>query len=116
MEKAASPEDFHARINRDTLTVAVFTADWCPDCRFIDPFMPEIEAAYRDRITFVEVDRDDLFDICVDLGIMGIPSFVAFRSGREIVRFVSKLRKTRTEIERFLDRAVQVDEAMSGQR
>ncbi|MGZ7234442.1 thioredoxin family protein, partial [Streptococcus pyogenes] len=25
-------------------TVLFFTADWCPDCRFIYPVMPDIEA------------------------------------------------------------------------
>jgi len=113
MEKAANADDFRSRIGRDELTVAVFKADWCPDCRFLDFFFGEIEAAYRDRIAFLEVDRDEMLDTCIELGITGIPSFVAFRGGREIVRFVSKLRKTRPEVERFLDRAIEVDAALN---
>jgi thiol-disulfide isomerase/thioredoxin len=114
MDKAADAADFRSRIGRDVLTVAVFKADWCPDCRFLDLFMADIEEAFRDRIEFLEVDRDELLDLFIELDIYGIPSFVAFRGGREIVRFVSKLRKSRPEIERFLDRAIQVDAALSG--
>jgi len=92
--------------------VLVFKAEWCGDCRFIEPFMPEVEAAYADELDFCEVDRDELPKLAEELGILGIPSFVVFKEGREVVRFVSKLRKTREEIEAFLDRAVQVAKAL----
>ncbi|OUM95277.1 MAG: thiol reductase thioredoxin [Thermobacillus sp. ZCTH02-B1] len=114
MDKALNAEDFRNRIGRDELTVAVFKADWCPDCRYLDLFFGEIEEAYRDRITFLEVDRDAMLDELIELQVYGIPSFIAFRNGREIVRFVSKLRKTKPEIERFLDRAIEVDAALNG--
>ncbi|KYC58771.1 hypothetical protein B4098_2463 [Heyndrickxia coagulans] len=80
----------------------MFSADWCPDCRFLDPFMPEIEEAYSDY-TFVHVDRDKFLDLCADLDVYGIPSFVAFRDGKEIGRFVSKDRKTKEEVEKFIE-------------
>jgi len=92
--------------------VLVFKADWCPDCRFIEPFMPDVEAAYADELDFCAVNRDALPELAEELGIFGIPSFVVFKEGREVVRFVSKLRKTREEIEAFLDRAVQVAKAL----
>lgn len=113
MDKAASAQDFRDKIGRDILTVAVFKADWCPDCRYLDLFFGEVEEAYRDRIAFLEVDRDAMLDELIALGVVGIPSFIAFRNGREIVRFVSKLRKTRAEVERFLDRAIEVDAALN---
>ncbi|ETT82646.1 thioredoxin family protein [Viridibacillus sp. FSL R5-0477] len=83
-------------------TVFLFTAGWCPDCHFIDPFMPEIEEKFED-IQFVSVNRDDFIDLCGDLNIFGIPSFVAFENGEESGRFVSKDRKTQIEIEEFLE-------------
>jgi len=39
----------------------------------------------------------------IELDILGIPSFVAFDQGKEIGRFVSKLRKTKEEIIDFID-------------
>jgi len=112
MEKIRQEADYRARIGGDKLTVAVFKTTWCKDCHYIEPFMPDIERAYADSIDFIELDRDEFPDLCAELHILGIPSFIAFRQGQELVRFVSKLRKTREEIEQFLDRALQVADAL----
>lgn len=81
--------------------VLFFTADWCPDCNFIKPAMPVIEADFSD-FTFLLVDRDENLELAAELGIMGIPSFVAYQAGQEIGRFVNKDRKTKEEVESFL--------------
>lgn len=80
----------------------VFSADWCPDCRFIDPFMPEVEAKYE-QFTFYYVDRDKFIDLCVQLDVFGIPSFIAYNNGQESGRFVNKDRKTQEQIEAFIE-------------
>ncbi|WP_283678285.1 thioredoxin family protein [Lentilactobacillus sp. Marseille-Q4993] len=79
-----------------------FTADWCPDCRFIKPVMPEIEKEFSDY-TWVTVDRDENIDLVMEMGIMGIPSFVALDNGKEIGRFNNGDRKTRKEVEDFVN-------------
>lgn len=79
-----------------------FSADWCPDCRFIKPAMPEIEAEYGDY-TFLAVDRDENIDLAAEMNIFGIPSFVAFENGEEIGRLVNKDRKTKQEVETFIN-------------
>lgn len=76
-------------------------ADWCGDCRFIKPYLPEIEADFPD-LQFIEVDRDQYIDIAKMWNILGIPSFVVIKNGEERGRFVSKNRKTKEEIEDFL--------------
>ncbi|MFC5702905.1 thioredoxin family protein [Cohnella faecalis] len=113
MQKVSQEEEFRRITGEDRLTVAVFKTTWCKDCHFIDPFIPDVEKAYADRLTLIEIDRDDMPDLCSELNILGIPSFIAFRKGQELVRFVSKLRKTRDEIEQFLDRAVAVSAAVA---
>ena len=82
--------------------VLFFTADWCPDCRFIKPAMPEIEANFS-RFEFILVDRDENIDLCQEMMIMGIPSFVVYEDGKEKARFVNKDRKTKKEVEDFLN-------------
>jgi thioredoxin-like negative regulator of GroEL len=113
MQKIKEESVFRKHIGEDRLTVAIFKTTWCKDCHYIEPFIDEVEAAYSDRLTMVEVDRDDMADLCSELNILGIPSFIAFRKGQELVRFVNKLRKTREEIEQFLDRAVEVYQALN---
>lgn len=82
--------------------VLFFTADWCPDCRFIKPAIPEIEAEFS-QFEFILVDRDENIDLCQEMMIMGIPSFVVYEDGKEKARFVNKDRKTKKEVEDFLN-------------
>ncbi len=82
--------------------ILFFQADWCPDCRFIKPSMPEIEKEYS-NYTFVKVDRDENIDLAQQMDVLGIPSFVAYDGGKEIGRFVSKDRKTKKEVEDFIN-------------
>lgn len=108
MKQVKSAGEFNVSIQSSNLIVAVFKADWCGDCKYIDPFMPEVEEKYRERLTLIEVDVDSVGDVSQEQNILGIPSFVAYTDGRELVRFVNKLRKTREEIEDFLNRALDV--------
>lgn len=101
MSRLASLEQFETIKQQDGVSVFTFSADWCPDCRFLEPFLPHLLDKYR-QYQFVYVDRDQWMDLCVDLMILGIPSFVAFKNGEEIGRFVSKQRKTEAEIDAFL--------------
>ncbi len=82
-------------------TVLLFSATWCADCHFLEPFLPEIEADFPD-IAFYDIDRDHSIDLAKTLNIFGIPSFVAYRDGQEIGRLVNKDRKTKEEVEAFL--------------
>jgi len=101
MEKLQSVEQFETLKNEER-TIFMFSADWCGDCRFIEPFLPRLEADYPEY-TFIEVDRDQFIDFCGELNIFGIPSFIAYHSGEEAGRFVSKDRKTLEEIEEFIN-------------
>ena len=99
MRKISTEQQFQEQISKQGVTIAIFKTTWCKDCHYIDPFMPAVEQDYDGRLTFIELDRDEFPDLCEKLNILGIPSFIAFRGGQELVRFVSKLRKTREEIE-----------------
>lgn len=100
MIKLESMEQFN-EMRSSGKRIFMFSADWCPDCRVIDPVLPEIEAKYSDY-NFVYVNRDQFIDLCIELDVFGIPSFIGFRDGQELGRFVSKDRKTQEEIENFI--------------
>lgn len=98
-----SYEELAQIIEKPEKIVLFFTADWCPDCQFIYPVMPEIEAENAD-FTFVRVNRDNFMEVAQEWNIFGIPSFVVLENGKEIGRLVNKLRKTKAEINDFLAR------------
>lgn len=100
MDKLQSMEQFEQLIQERT--IFMFSANWCPDCRIIEPFLPEIMSKYSEY-TFIYVDRDEFIDLCIDKDIFGIPSFLCYINGEEKGRFVSKDRKTQEEIEQFIE-------------
>ncbi|KHD40294.1 thioredoxin family protein [Streptococcus uberis] len=103
MIEPKSYEELAQIIEKPEKIVLFFTADWCPDCQFIYPVMPEIEAENTD-FTFVRVNRDNFMEVAQEWNIFGIPSFVVLENGKEIGRLVNKLRKTKAEINDFLAR------------
>ena len=86
-------EELASYVESDQKVVFFFTADWCPDCQFIYPVMPEIEALHPD-MTFVRVNRDDYMALAQTWNIFGIPSFVVTQKGQELGRLVNKDRKS----------------------
>ena len=108
MEQITSKPAFDVAIHAGGVSIAGFQAGWCGVWHFIVRFMPEVEEKYARELTLIEVDVDQVGTVSEEQNILGIPSFVAYTDGRELVRYVNKLRKSREEIEQFLDRAVEV--------
>ena len=101
----ATIEELATLVNREGKTVFLFTADWCGDCRFLKPLLPEIEAENPD-FTFVKVNRDDYMEVAKKWNIYGIPSLVVLENRQEIGRFVNRERKTKMQINEFLAQLV----------
>ncbi|MFD2371700.1 thioredoxin family protein [Brevibacillus sp. GCM10020057] len=112
MREVKTEVDFEQAISSAKPVVVKFYTDWCPDCHRIDPFMPAVEEKYKAELDMIAVNRDTLPELSQKLDVFGIPSFIAFQEGKELVRFVSKLGKSREEIEHFLDRAIQVSKGL----
>ena len=88
-------------VEQEGKKVFFFSADWCGDCRYIQPFLPEIEAE-NPEFTFILVDRDQYLDLAKLWDIYGIPSLVVLDKDRELGRFVNRDRKTKAQISEFL--------------
>ena len=82
MKDITSVEQYREIIENEDVII-LFTANWCPDCMVIKPFMPSIIEKYSDY-KFYSINRDHLMDLCVELEIFGLPSFVAFQGGKEV--------------------------------
>ena len=95
-----SVEDYQKAILGQSMMF--FSTTWCPDCHFLKTFIDELVAENPDW-KFYYIDRDQMVDLCIDLEIMGIPSFIAYKEGKEVARLVNKLRKTKNEIQAFID-------------
>ncbi|MQS51401.1 thioredoxin family protein [Lactobacillus salsicarnum] len=97
-------KDWH-KVTKEGKYILFFHADWCPDCKFIEPKIPELEQEYSD-FEWISFNRDNNMEIAQELSIMGIPSFVIIENGQEIGRLVNKDRKTKEEVETFVDSVI----------
>ena len=75
----SSLEEIASYVEQDGKKVFVFSADWCGDCRYLKPFLPEIEAE-NPEFTFILIDRDAYMD-GESLGCLWDPKFGG--SGKE---------------------------------
>ena len=103
MDNIRDVEQFRTLAAADKPFCAVFSADWCPDCRVLKAVLPGLEQEYGDRFTFKVVDRDDFPHLAEEYDVLGIPSFVVLKEGEVIGTFINRLRKTRRQITDFLD-------------
>ena len=94
-------EELANLVEQDGKKVFLFVADWCGDCRFICPVLPEIEES-NPEFTFIRVDRDEYMDLAKLWDVYGIPSLVVLDKDMEIGRFVNRDRKTKEQINDFL--------------
>lgn len=81
--------------------IVYFGADWCRECQYIRPKLPTIEYEFS-QYRFIKVDRDENIQLCLELNVRGLPSFIAYREGQEIGRFVNGNLKTQPEIENWI--------------
>lgn len=102
MKNLTNLEEFYTEIESDQISLVYFYTNWCPDCLRSKMYMPKLEKEYS-NIRFYNINRDKMLDLSSYLGIYGIPSFLLFKNGDEIGRFVSKLGKSYIEVKEFID-------------
>lgn len=84
-----------------------FYANWCPDCKRIEPYFDEWQAKYDDDFSIARANRDELPELGEKLEILGIPTFIAYEDGKEVARLFSRDAKSKEQVETFLDGAYQ---------
>lgn len=94
-------EEIAQKIDSTDKTVLIFTADWCGDCRYLHPLLPDIEKENPD-FTFILVDRDRFIELAQKWDVFGIPSLLVFENGVNIASLINKERKTKQQINEFL--------------
>ncbi|MCF0246528.1 MAG: thioredoxin family protein [Ileibacterium sp.] len=102
MKQIKTKEEMEKVISGSKPSVIVWSAAWCPDCLYLNDKLPALVDG-NPEFEFVKMDRDEFLDLAIEQEILGIPSFVAYKDGKEISRFVSTLRKTPEEIQAYLD-------------
>lgn len=80
---------FQKDVLESALPVLVdFWAPWCGPCRMVAPIIEELAADYDGRVVIAKVNTDENGETPGKFGIMGIPTLIIFKDGKEVERIV----------------------------
>lgn len=65
-----------------------YWAPWCGPCKIMNPIIDELEKEFKGKVEFVKVNVDDEPGKSSEKGVMGIPTFIVEKEGKEIGRKV----------------------------
>ncbi|GAB6992388.1 thioredoxin family protein [Paenibacillus pini] len=103
MERIQTEQQYKELIDQDGLTVIKFDATWCPDCKTLDKFLPDIMAKNPDK-QFYAMDVESFEGVTDQNDVRGIPSLLVFRNGEKIAHLHSKFAKTPLEVSDYLEK------------
>ena len=86
MVKEINSENFNQEISKGKVLVDLW-APWCGPCRVISPIIEELSNEMKD-IKFYKLDVDKSPDIASQYDVMGIPTLILFKDGKEVKRIV----------------------------
>lgn len=69
-----------------------FWAPWCGPCKIMNPIIEELEKEFPD-IEFTKVNADEDPKQTSEHGVMGLPTFVVLKDGKEVGRKVGVTKK-----------------------
>jgi thioredoxin 1 len=84
-----SDETFEEMVLKAPVPVLVdFWAPWCGPCRMVAPIVEDLASDYHDRAMIAKINTDENVQVAGRLGIMGIPTLILFKDGKEVDRVV----------------------------
>ena len=87
-------KNFTERVMEAELPVVVyFWADWCPPCKWMAPIIKEVGSENRETFLIAKLDADRNRLTFHKYRIKAIPTFIVFRDGKIIGRFVGGMQK-----------------------
>lgn len=78
-------KSFDTAINSPNVLVD-FYATWCGPCRVQAPVLDAFAERYEGRVKVAKLDIDQAPSVAQRLGVMSVPTLVAFREGKETAR------------------------------
>lgn len=80
--------DFEPTVRESTTPVLVdFSATWCQPCKALAPTIEAVAGEYEGRLSVFNVDVEEAQETAGQFGIVGVPTCVIFKEGKEVDRF-----------------------------
>ena len=81
--------NFEETINSGKLVLVDFWATWCGPCKALAPILEEVSAEVdANEVEIVKLDIDENVKLARQYGVMSVPTIVAFKDGKGILKAV----------------------------
>jgi thioredoxin 1 len=100
-----SDEEFDATLNETDVPVLIdFSATWCQPCKNLAPTLEAVAKEYDAKLKVYKVDVDKSPAAAMSHGILGLPTCVFFKTGKEVDRFTGNpdLRSVKDRVDKVL--------------
>ena len=81
----ATPDIFDSLVAEGNVLVD-FWGPRCQPCLALMPAVEALEETYGDRLKLVKVNAPENRQVCRDLKVLGLPTYVLYREGAEVER------------------------------
>ncbi|MCF7885750.1 MAG: thioredoxin family protein [Candidatus Marinimicrobia bacterium] len=75
-------QEFDTKVlQKASQVVVLFSTDWSGSSLIVRGALHELEEEFGDKISFIEIDREQCQQICQDYGIKKVPTILFFKEG-----------------------------------
>jgi thioredoxin len=104
MSVDATPETFESLVAEGSVLVD-FWGPRCQPCLALMPAVEALEQHYDGRLKLVKVNAPDNRQVCRDLRVIGLPTYLLYQNGAEVERLTGD--PSKADIEAAVSRLVE---------
>ena len=90
--------NFEQEVLQSQLPVVLdFWAPWCGPCKMIAPILDQLAEELDGKVKIAKINVDDNQVVPAQFGILGIPTIIVFKDGKNVANKVGALAKPQLE-------------------
>jgi|AAUQ01.1.fsa_nt_gi thioredoxin 1 len=87
------PKNYNQAIHSKRLVVVKFWAPWCGICNALEPEYRKAKRELAGKVQFVEFNYDKAPMFAQKFNLMGLPTMILYKNGKEVSRLVADVTK-----------------------
>lgn len=85
--------NFDEVINKYPLVVVDCWAGWCGPCKMMDPVLENVAEEMQGEAVIGKLNVDENKDMASEFGVSSIPTYLVFKDGEQVDRFMGAMDK-----------------------